>query len=53
MVTVDERGPTISMPIPATRCSSSRRAMNAESTRSANGSSSDSSDRSVSRSTAT
>ena len=48
----DERGPTTSMPTPWRACSASRRAMNADSTRSASGPSSTSSGRSASRSTA-
>ena len=48
----DERGPMISTPIPWWRCSASRRAMNADSSTSPSGPSSNRSGRRISRSTA-
>ena len=53
MVASDDRGPTISSPIPSTCSSASRRFVHVDSTSSLNGPSSKSSSRSASRRTAT
>jgi hypothetical protein len=53
IVASDERGPTISMPMPWTRCSASRRVVNVDRRSSLSGPSSNSRGRSDSRSTAT